>query len=126
MRYAIKYNYTPEELADQVTTICENIGPARGYNLNEYNGRPRLENIAAMVHALRENIRQHEKLQLADAEQVEAVSNILEWDNAHTENLAFRLAFGDDEQTLDALLTVHYMGQSFALENKLQHPITAS
>lgn len=122
MKYAIKYYRTPEQIADIVKESCANIGPRRGYTGNDYDGARRVSDIAKMTNAIRENISEHERLQLADLEQFEAVYNILEWDNFHTENIAFCLAFGDGCYLLDALKTVHVMGQNHAIYNKLTRP----
>lgn len=121
MKYAIKYYYTPEEIADKVKEICAGVRPAHGYAGNDYEGARRVSDIAEMLHRLNqhENIDTNLRLQLADHEQFEAVYNILEWDNFHTENIAFALAFGDEWDVLGALQSVHYMGQSFAIYGKL-------
>ena len=122
MKYAIKYYYTPDEIADEVKRICSDIHPCKGYTMSEYDGPRRIENISRMVCALHENIREHEKLQLADEDQFNAVYQILEWDNWHTENIAFSLAFGNESAVFNALQNVHYMGQSYAIYNNLKRP----
>lgn len=121
MKYAIKYNYTPEEIAENVKEVCSCVGPLRGYTGKQYDGARRVSDIAEMLHRLQqvENININLRLQLADVEQFEQVYKILECDNCHTENLAFSLAFGDEYYTLSALEAVHYMGQSYAIYNDL-------
>ena len=121
MKYAIKYYYTPEEIAEKVKAICAGVGPVHGYTGKQYDGARRVSDIAEMLHRLNqiENVDINLRLQLADEEQAEAVIEILEADNCHTENLAFSLAFGDEYHTLMALEAVHYMGQSYAIYNDL-------
>lgn len=121
MKYAIKYYYTPEEIAEKVKSICAGVGPVHGYTGKQYDGARRVSDIAEMLHRLNdcENVDLNLRLQLADEEQFEAVYNILEWDNYHTENIAFSLAFGDEWATLSALQSIQYMGQSYAIYNGL-------
>lgn len=122
MKYAIKYYATPYEIAEEVAGLCSNIGPARGYTMEQYDGPRRLHDIAEMAEALRDGISQHERLQLCDPEQFYAVYKALESENYHTENLALALAFGDSGAVFDALQAVHHMGQSYAIGKKLQYP----
>ena len=112
---------TPEEWAEYISYTCMDHCPARGYRMDEYDGRPRLENIAAMVDDLRLNVNHNEALQLANKETFEEIRRILEWDNCHTENAAFGLAFGDSAAIMDALRAVHAMGQGYAIYKKLDH-----
>jgi len=117
--------YEPEEIAETITGICDEYAPARGYTMTEHDGRKRLEVIAEMVDALRDDIPPAVRMQLTHIETFTAVSEVLEWDNNHTENIAFALAFGDSSAVLDALLTVHYCGQSYAIGRRAQRPETA-
>lgn len=121
MKYAIKYHRTPEEWARFVNYTCRDIG-RNGYNMRDYYGRQRMEDIAQMIEALKLNVTYDETLQLMDREQFDAVYKILEWDNCHTENLAFSLAFGDAAAVFDALRTIHYAGQNYAIDNELKYP----
>ena len=113
---------TAEEWARFVNYTCADFCPPRGYTMNDYNGRARLENIAGMIENMRINVTYSEALQLMNRETFDEVSSILEWDNCHTENIAFSLAFGDADAILEALQTVHCMGQSHAIDNKLSRP----
>jgi hypothetical protein len=121
MKYAIKYHYTPEELADKIVNVCENAIRQNGYNMREYYGRERLEDVAAIVESLHTGIDQNEQLQLADSEQFETVYKILECNNYHTENMGFCLAFGDASQVFDVLKSIHYFGQCHAIYNDFKH-----
>lgn len=113
---------TPEEWARFVAYTCEQISPCKGYTMSQYNSFYRLEKIAGMVEALKLNTNYRDELQLMNKDTFDETRSILEWDNYHTENIAFCLAFGDAAAIVEALQTVHYMGQSHAIDNKLSRP----
>lgn len=117
--------YEPDEIAEIIAGICREYAPARGYTMDEYDGRKRLEVIAEMVDALRDDVPTAVRMQLTHIETFTAVSEVLEWDNNHTENMALALAFGDSDAVLDALLTVHSAGQNYAIRRRAQYAETA-
>ena len=124
-KYAINYYLTPEEIADQVITICDIFSPRDGYTMKDYYSGKRLENIARMVYTMHDGLGEidhHERMQLEDEEQFNAVYKILECENAHTASLAFSIAFGDEWAIENALKTIHHMGQAHAIYNDLQRP----
>lgn len=122
--YETDTTWTPEKWARFVCYVCECASPRNGYAYDEYNGRARLQDIAVMVDALRLNTNYSKSLELMDRDKFDAVYTILEGDNCHTGNLAFCLAFGDADAVMGALLTVHYMGQNYAIDNNLKYPQT--
>lgn len=113
---------TAEEWAQFVGYTCADFCPARGYAMDEYDGRPRLENIAGMVENMKLNVTWNESLQLMNYDLFNEVHSILEWNNCHTENIAFSLAFGDAAAVMDALKTIHYMGQNHAITAGAKYP----
>lgn len=117
--------YEPEEIAEIIAGICDEYAPPRGYTMTEYDGRKRLEVIAEMVDALRDDVPQAVRMQLTHIETFTAVFEVLEWNNNHTESIAFSLAFGDSDAVLDALLTIHTAGQNYAIGRRAQRPETA-
>lgn len=115
--------YAIEDAARTVIDACAGIGPARGYTGAEYNGRPRLDSIAEMVAALDRVTLDHEFFCASNPDHFDAVLEILSGENYHTEALAFALAKGGHVDAIaSALQTVHYMGQSYAIENGLERP----
>jgi len=114
--------YEPKEIAETIAGICDECAPARGYTMTEYDGRKRLEVIAEMVDALRDDVPPAVRMQLTHIETFGAVAEVLEWNNCHTENIAFSLAFGDADAVLEALRTVHYMGQNHAITAGAKYP----
>ena len=113
--------YEPEEIAKTIAGICDKFAP-NGYRMDEYDGRKRLEVIASMVDALRDETPAAMRAQLTHTETFAGVYEVLEWSNCHTENLALQLAFGDSDAVFDALGAVHHMGQCFALYGGLKRP----
>jgi len=114
--------YTPEQIADIIANTCDKFAPAQGYTMNDCNGRARLENIAGMVDALHDDTPPAVRMQLTHIETFTAVYEALEWNNNHTANIAFSLAFGDADAVLEALRTVHYMGQNHAITAGAKYP----
>lgn len=113
--------FDPDTIAACVSTICSEYHPG-GFSGAEYYGAPRLAAVAKMAAALRSDLSAAAADQLRDRETFEAVYDALEWYNEHTANLALELAYGDAEHVYHALQTIHYHGQSYAIERGYQYP----